>query len=145
MHYQKQIEHAAFLAGGSTYAAPFQLVGDFLKEQKSTKLSFVKPTCATGVEPANLWDVLPAKVSKTMSEALVKMDNMLRGFALPDAVLTGVETRSSSPVRIIRDEFYQSNVRGLFPCGEGAGYAGGIISAGVDGLRCAEAVLLDLN
>lgn len=145
MHYQKQIEHAAFLAGGSTYAAPFQLVGDFLKEQKSTKLSFVKPTCATGVEPSNLWDVLPSKVSKTMSEALVKMDNMLRGFALPDAVLTGVETRSSSPVRIIRDEFYQSNVRGLFPCGEGAGYAGGIISAGVDGLRCAEAVLLDLN
>ena len=80
-----------------------------------------------------------------MSEAIVKMDNMLHGFALPDAVLTGVETRSSSPVRILRDEFYQSNIRGLFPCGEGAGYAGGIVSAGVDGLRCAEAIISDLN
>lgn len=145
MFYQREIEHAAFLAGGSTYEAPCQLVGDFLKQQKSTKLSFVKPTCPTGVHPTNLWDILPDRVSKTMSEAIVKMDNMLHGFALPDAVLTGVETRSSSPVRILRDEFYQSNIRGLFPCGEGAGYAGGIVSAGVDGLRCAEAIISDLN
>ena len=78
-----------------------------------------------------------------MAKAIVKMDNSLNGFALPDGVLTAPETRSSSPVRILRDDLYQANIRGLYPCGEGAGYAGGIVSAGVDGIRCAHAVLLD--
>jgi uncharacterized FAD-dependent dehydrogenase len=78
-----------------------------------------------------------------MADAIVQMDKKLKGFALADAVLTAPETRSSSPVRILRDELYQANIRGLYPCGEGAGYAGGIVSAGVDGIRCAHAVLLD--
>ena len=87
--------------------------------------------------------VLPSKVINTMRDALVQMDKKLKGFAMDDAVLTAPETRSSSPVRIIRDEFYQTNIRGLYPCGEGAGYAGGIVSAAVDGVKCAEAVLSD--
>ena len=87
--------------------------------------------------------VLPKKVVDTMRDALVQMDKKLPGFAMAEAVLTAPETRSSSPVRIIRDEFYQTNIRGLYPCGEGAGYAGGIVSAAVDGVKCAEAVLSD--
>ena len=91
----------------------------------------------------NLRDVLPERVTETMCEALLKMDKMLAGFANSEAVLTGPETRSSSPVRIVRDEFFQTAANGVFPCGEGAGYAGGIISAAVDGIKCAEAVLRD--
>ena len=87
--------------------------------------------------------VLPKKVTDTMADAIVQMDKKLKGFALHDAVLTAPETRSSSPVRILRDEVYQTNIRGLYPCGEGAGYAGGIVSAGVDGIKCAHAVLED--
>jgi uncharacterized FAD-dependent dehydrogenase len=88
-------------------------------------------------------EILPRKVTDTMREALVKMDRMLSGFALPDAVLTAPESRSSSPVRILRNDILQSNIRGVYPCGEGAGYAGGIVSAAVDGIKCAHAVLLD--
>ena len=139
---QTQIEQKAFIVGGSDYSAPCQLVGDFLKGQSSTKLSFVRPTCPTGVKPGDIRQVLPKKVTDTMADAIVQMDKKLKGFALADAVLTAPESRSSSPVRILRDEFYQTNVRGLYPCGEGAGYAGGIVSAGVDGIKCAHAVLL---
>ncbi len=140
---QKQMEQKAFILGGGDYSAPCQLVGDFLKEQKSTKLSFVDPTCPTGVTPSDIRQVLPKKVTDTMAEAIVQMDKKLKGFALADAVLTAPETRSSSPVRILRDDIYQTNVRGLYPCGEGAGYAGGIVSAAVDGIKCAHAVLGD--
>ena len=140
---QREMEQKAFILGGGDYAAPCQLVGDFLKGEKSTKLSFVNPTCPTGVTPSDIRAVLPKKVTDTMADAIVQMDKKLKGFALPDAVLTAPETRSSSPVRIIRDEVYQTNVRGLYPCGEGAGYAGGIVSAGVDGIKCAHAVLED--
>lgn len=140
---QREIEEKAFYHGGSNYASPAQLVGDFLNDKKSTKLSFVKPTCPTGVECADLRQVLPKRVTDTLSDALLKMNNMLKGFAMPEAVLTGAETRSSSPVRILRDEFFQTNVSGLFPSGEGAGYAGGIVSAAVDGIKCAHAVLND--
>lgn len=140
---QRDIEEKAFYHGGSNYASPAQLVGDFLEDRKSTKLGYVKPTCPTGVECADLRQVLPKKVTDTLSDALLKMNNMLKGFAMPEAVLTGAETRSSSPVRIIRDEFFQTNVSGLFPSGEGAGYAGGIVSAAVDGIKCAHAVLND--
>lgn len=140
---QRQMEQKAFVLGGGDYAAPCQLVGDFLNEKKSTRLSFVRPSCPTGVTPSDIREVLPKKVTDTMAEAIVKMDKKLKGFALPDAVLTAPETRSSSPVRILRDEVYQTNIRGLYPCGEGAGYAGGIVSAGVDGIRCAHAVLED--
>lgn len=143
MYWQREIEQKAFTLGGGDYTAPAQTVGDFINNVKSTKLGTVKPSCPTGVSLCNLRDLLPQKVTDTMLEALPKMDRMLNGFAMNDAVLTAPETRSSSPVRILRDEFYQTNIRGLYPCGEGAGYAGGIVSAGVDGIRCAEAVLSD--
>lgn len=141
IYYQREMEQKAFELGGGDYHAPAQLVGDFLNQIPSTKLGSVEPTCPTGVTPSDLTKVLPKKVTDTMRDAIVKMDAKLKGFALPDAVLTGPETRSSSPVRILRDEFCQTNIRGLFPCGEGAGYAGGIVSAGVDGIKCAEALL----
>ncbi|MGN0448606.1 MAG: NAD(P)/FAD-dependent oxidoreductase [Acutalibacteraceae bacterium] len=140
---QRQMEQKAFILGGGDYSAPCQLVGDFLKGERSTKLSFVNPSCPTGVTPSDIRQVLPKKVTDTMADAIVQMDKKLKGFALPDAVLTAPETRSSSPVRILRDDIFQTNVRGLYPCGEGAGYAGGIVSAGVDGIRCAHAVLGD--
>ena len=145
MYWQRQIEQAAFRAGGSNYRAPAQLVGDFLADRPSTRLGAVHPSCPTGVVMSDLRKILPKKVTDTYADALLKMDKMLKGFAMPEAVFTAPETRSSSPVRILRDEIYQSNIRGLYPCGEGAGYAGGIVSAGVDGVRCAYAVLADEN
>lgn len=143
MYYQREIEQKAFLMGGGDYTAPAQTVGDFLSGTASGKGSFINPSCPTGVNYTNLRDLLPQKVTETMCDALVKMDRMLNGFAMPEAILTAPETRSSAPVRIIRDEFYQTKVRGLYPCGEGAGYAGGIVSAGVDGIKVAEAILKD--
>ena len=144
MYFQRQIEQKAFLLGGGDYTAPAMLVGDFLRGAPSSQtLGSVTPTCPTGVRLSNLYDLLPERVTQTMREAIVKMDTMLQGFAFPEAVLTAPETRSSSPVRIVRDEFFQSKANGLFPCGEGAGYAGGIVSAAVDGIKCAEAVLRD--
>lgn len=145
---QRKMERAAFDLGGKDYTAPAQLVGDFLKDQKSTKLGAVKPSCPTGTTPSDLRQVLPKKVTDTMAEGIVLMDGKLKGFAMPEAVLTGPEARSSSPVRIVRDDFYQCFLQGeplggVYPCGEGAGYAGGIVSAGVDGIRTAEAILLD--
>jgi uncharacterized FAD-dependent dehydrogenase len=140
---QKQIEHTAYDLGGGDYAAPCQLVGDFLANRPSKRLSFVKPSFSTGVTPSDIRRCLPKKVTDTMAQALVQMDKKLRGFALPDAVLTAPESRSSSPVRILRDDIFQSNIRGVYPCGEGAGYAGGIVSAAVDGIKCAHAVLED--
>lgn len=140
---QRNIEHKAYDLAGGGYAAPCQLVGDFLNDTPSKKLSFVKASFTTGVTPSDLRQVLPKKVTDTMAYALVQMDKKLKGFALPDAVLTGPESRSSSPVRIIRDDVFQTNIRGIYPCGEGAGYAGGIVSAAVDGIKCAHAVLED--
>ncbi|MBQ4208491.1 MAG: hypothetical protein II621_09320 [Clostridia bacterium] len=140
---QRQLEQTAFCLGGGDYTAPCQLVGDFLADRPSKKLSFVKPSFTTGVVPSDIRQCLPKKVTDTMAQAIVLMDEKLRGFALPDAVLTAPESRSSSPVRIVRDDILQSNVRGLYPCGEGAGYAGGIVSAAVDGIKCAHAVLED--
>lgn len=141
---QREIEEKAFVCGGGDFTAPAQLVGDFLQNVRSTQLGSVNPTCPTGVKMGNIREILPTKVTATMADAIVKMGTQLKGFDLPDAVLTAPETRSSSPVRILRDEFYQSlKVRGLYPCGEGAGYAGGIVSAAVDGVRCAHAVLSD--
>ena len=140
---QRQMEHKAYELGGGDYAAPCQLVGDFLNDTPSKKLSFVNPSFTTGVTPSDIRRVLPKKVTDTMAYALVQMDKKLKGFALADAVLTAPESRSSSPVRIIRDDIYQANIRGIYPCGEGAGYAGGIVSAAVDGIKCAHAVLED--
>ena len=143
IYYQREIEHRAFELAGGDYRAPAQLVGDFLKGEKSTQLGNVNPTCPTGVSLTNLDDCLPQKVSATMKSAIVEMDKKLNGFNLYDAVLTAPETRSSSSVRILRDEFCQCNISGVYPCGEGAGYAGGIVSAAVDGIKCAHAVLED--
>ena len=140
---QRKIEHTAFDLGGGDYAAPCQLVGDFLAERPSKRLSFVRPSFSTGVTPSDIRRCLPKNVTDTMASALLQMDRKLHGFALPDAVLTAPESRSSSPVRILRDDILQSNIRGVYPCGEGAGYAGGIVSAAVDGIKCAHAVLED--
>lgn len=140
---QRQIERSAFVEGGSTYSAPCQTVGDFLKNRPSRKLGFVKPSCPTGVNPTDIRKVMPVGITDSIEAALHSFDKKLEGFALPEAVLTAPESRSSSPVRIIRDEFRQASIKGIFPCGEGAGYAGGIVSAAVDGIKCAEAVLAD--
>lgn len=140
---QRGIESKAFELGGRDYTAPAQLVGDFLKGVPSKKLGAVKPTCTTGVSLGEIKNVLPAAVTESIRLAICAFDKKLSGFALSDAVLTAPESRSSSPVRILRDEFRQSSIKGIFPCGEGAGYAGGIVSAAVDGIRSAEAVLED--
>ncbi len=143
IYYQREIEHTAYLLAGGDYRAPAQLVGDFLAGKESKKLGSVNPTCPTGVTLTNLDECLPQKVSATMKSAIVEMDKKLNGFNMYDAVLTAPETRSSSSVRILRDEFCQCNISGVYPCGEGAGYAGGIVSAAVDGIKCAHAVLSD--
>lgn len=143
IYYQREIEQKAFELAGGNYKAPAQLVGDFLKGEKSTALGEVEPTYPLGVTLTSLDECLPEKVTNTMKSAIVQMDGKLSGFALYDAVLTAPETRSSSSVRILRDEFLQCNIRGVYPCGEGAGYAGGIVSAAVDGIKCAHAVLTD--
>ena len=143
IYYQKEIEHKAYVLAGGNYKAPAQLVGDFLTGKASKALGDVQPTYPIGVTLTDLDECLPEKVSKTMKSAIVEMDKKLNGFNLYDAVLTAPETRSSSSVRIVRDEFLQCNIRGVYPCGEGAGYAGGIVSAAVDGIKCAHAVLSD--
>ncbi len=141
--FQRNIEKTAFIAGGCNYTAPGQTVGDFLNNRASKKLGSVNPTCPTGVTPTDIRKVLPDFVCETIAQSVVAFDKKLHGFSLPDAVLTAPESRSSSPVRILRDEFRQASIKGIFPCGEGAGYAGGIVSAAVDGIKCAEAVLAD--
>ncbi len=142
MYLQREIEQKAFSMGGGDYTAPAQLLGDFLKDSPSTKLGAVNPSCPTGVTMTDIRQVLPKKVTDTIAGAIYEFDKKLNGFNLYDAVLTAPESRSSSPIRICRDEFFQATrLRGLYPSGEGAGYAGGIVSAAVDGIRCAEAVL----
>ena len=138
--FQETWERAAYAAGGRSFHAPAQSAADFLAGRRSGSLSGVFPTYRPGVTPGALEDCLPGYVTETLRAALPVFDRKLKGFADGGAVLTGVETRSSSPVRILRDETYQSPVRGLYPCGEGAGYAGGITSAAVDGIRVAEAL-----
>lgn len=138
--FQERWEQAAFHAGGASYHAPAQMVGDFLAGRTSTALSGIQATYCPGVTPGQLDNCLPDYVTDTLRSALSVFDKKLHGFADGRALLTGVETRSSSPVRILRDQSFQSSLRGLYPCGEGAGYAGGITSAAVDGIRVAEAV-----
>ena len=140
VRFQEQWEQAAFRVGGESAFAPAQLVGDFLQNIPSQGPGTILPTYRPGVTWTRLEECLPGYVTDTLRESLPLMDRKLRGFAAPEGVLTGVETRSSSPVRILRDEHLQSTLRGLYPCGEGAGYAGGIVSAAVDGIRVAEAV-----
>jgi uncharacterized FAD-dependent dehydrogenase len=144
--YQRHWESAAFIAGGGDYRAPAQLVGDFLAGRPSTGLGEVLPSYKPGVIPTDLAQCLPDFAVEAMREALLAFDKQVPGFARPDALMTGVETRTSSPIRIPRGFDFQSvNTVGLFPAGEGAGYAGGILSAGVDGIRVAEALALTLT
>ena len=143
MQWQRQIEEAAFTISGS-YRAPAQKVGDFLAGKASTEAGSVQPTYRPGVHWCDLHDVLPGKITDALAEALPKLEGNLKGFASPDAVMTAPETRSSSPVRILRDETRQSVIRGVYPTGEGAGYAGGIMSAAIDGIQTAEAILASL-
>ena len=142
MEWQREIERACFVAAGGTYAAPAQTVGDFLRGVPSAQAGKVCPTYHPGVRWCDLHGVLPAALTGVLEAAIPALGHTLRGFDDPDAVLTAPETRSSSPVRIVRDaQSLQSAIGGLYPCGEGAGYAGGITSAAVDGMRVAEKII----
>ena len=139
MYFQEELEKKAFELGGKNYNAPIQRVEDFLENKTTTNLGKIKPTYMPGVTFANLNEILPEFVSNTLKEGLTELDQKLHGFAEHDAIMTGVETRSSSPVQITRDKETMNsiNVQGLYPCGEGAGYAGGIMTAAIDGIKCA--------
>lgn len=143
MYFQEDLEKKAYKLGGENYNAPIQKVGDFLENKKTTELGNVKPTYRPGVTMANLNEILPQFVSETLKEGIIELDKKMHGFGNKDAILTGVETRSSSPIQITRDRenLNSINVKGLYPCGEGAGYAGGIMTAAVDGIRCAIKIL----
>ena len=141
MYWQREIERAAFALGGGNYHAPAQTVGDFLAHRASTGQGAVTPTYRPGVTWCDLHALYPARITSVLENALPALGKKLAGFDAPDAVMTAPETRSSSPVRIVRDATLQASLLGVYPCGEGAGYAGGISSAAVDGMRCAEAVL----
>ncbi len=145
IEFQREWESKAFAAGGSSYAAPAQRVGDFLAGRPSVAQGEIEPSYTPGVHWTDLAQCLPPFVVTALREALPAFEKQIRGFAMEDAVMTGVETRTSSPIRITRGADFQSlNTRGLYPAGEGAGYAGGILSAGVDGIKVAEAVALAL-
>lgn len=135
MYFQRKLEENAFIAGDKTYRAPAVLVGDFLRRKISQKFGEVQPSYLPGVVLDSFNRVLPSEITDSLRLGIVEMAKKLHGFDSYEAILTGVETRSSSPVRIVRDETMQSNIKGLYPCGEGAGYAGGITSAAADGLK----------
>jgi uncharacterized protein len=145
IEFQRRWEERAFELGGGNYCAPGQLVGDFIAGRPSTSLGSVEPSYKPGVLPTDLSTSLPDYVIDAIREALPQIDKKIPGFAMHDAVLTGVETRTSSPIRVRRKDDYQSvNVEGLYPAGEGAGYAGGIYSAAIDGIEVAEALALKM-
>ena len=139
---QRDLESFAYELGGENYNAPAQRLGDFMRDQPSTKLGSVIPSYKPGVTLCNLSDLVPGFVSEAIREAIPEFNKQINGFAMEDAMLTGVETRTSSPISIKRnnDDLQSVNTRGLYPAGEGAGYAGGILSAAVDGIKIAEAV-----
>lgn len=142
MHFQRRLEEKAFLVGGGAYSAPVTSVGDFLAHRTATGLGKVRPSYRPSVKLASPDEYLPDFVCETLRLGIREMGRKIKGFDAPDAVLTGIESRSSSPVRINRGADFQSlSLKGLFPCGEGAGYAGGIVSAAVDGMKCAEAAI----
>lgn len=140
VRFQTHWEQLAYRQGGGNFVAPAQLVGDFLAQRSSQGPGDIAPTYTPGVKWTDVGLCLPDYVTQTLRDALPIFDRKVRGFAKEDAVLTGVETRSSSPVRVVRDERLQSALGGVYPCGEGCGYAGGIVSAAVDGIRVAEAI-----
>ena len=140
MHWQRELEQKAFDLGGGSYFAPCQRLGDFLAGVATKDEGSVKPSYMPGVKYADLNEVLPEFVAETLKKAFLEFDKKMKGFLVDDALLTGLETRSSAPVRILRDESFQSNIKGLYPIGEGAGYAGGIMSSAADGIKCAEII-----
>lgn len=141
IEFQRKWEHKAFVLGGGNYTAPIQLVGDFLKNKPSTHFGKVEPTYRPGVQLCNIADCMPDFVTKSLQMGIVDLDKKLHGFAFPDALLTALETRSSSPVRIVRNENCETPFKNIYSAGEGAGYAGGIVSSALDGLKVAEAVI----
>lgn len=141
LEFQRQWEQKAYELGGSNYCAPAQLVGDFLAGRPSSKLGEVSPSYLPGIKLTSIEACLPDYVTRSLKKALPLMNNKITGFAHPEAVLTAIETRSSAPLRVLRDENCQSNIKGIYPCGEGAGYAGGIVSSAIDGLAVAEAII----
>ncbi len=145
IYFQKELEEKAFILGGSNYYAPIQKVEDFLNNQKSSTIGLVIPSYLPGTTLSNLNEILPEFVSSTLKEGILYFDKKLKGFAHPDSILTGVETRSSSPVKIPRNTKFVSNIDGIYPCGEGAGYAGGIMSAAVDGIKTSLSILGAMN
>ncbi len=145
IEFQRSLERSSFKHGGGDYKAPAQLVKDFLNHNPSTSLGKVTPSFTRGVTLTNLHDVLPTFICSALEESLYALGNKLDIFNDGDAVMTAVESRSSSPITIYRDENYNSTISGLYPCGEGAGYAGGIVSAGIDGIRTAEKIIEKYN
>lgn len=140
IEFQRKLEEMAYKTGGGGYVAPCQRVGDFVNGVASTDKGSVLPSYKPDVKYTNLWDVLPPFVANSLKDALIELDKKTKGFLMEDAILTGVETRSSAPLRIVRNENMQSSFAGIYPIGEGAGYAGGIMSAAVDGIKCAEMI-----
>lgn len=141
IEFQRRWERAAYSVGGGNYCAPVQLVGDFLKGRVSSEIKSIKPSYRPGINFASLASCLPDYVTISLQAAIPLLDKKIKGFAHPDAILTGVETRSSAPVRLERNEKRESNIFGIYPAGEGAGHAGGIVSSAIDGLAAAEAII----
>ncbi len=141
IEFQRHWEKKAYQAGGSDYSAPTQLVKDFLQDKASKEIGVIKPSYQPGIKLTKLNSCLPDYIINSLKEAIPLMDRKIKGFAHPDAILTGVETRSSAPVRLIRNKECESNIKGVYPAGEGAGYAGGIVSSAIDGLTVAEALI----
>lgn len=138
LRFQEELEKKAFILGGSNYFAPVQLAKDYVKNRTTTKINKVKPTYSVGYKLVNLNGLFPEFIEIALKDGLTKLNSKINNFYNSSTLLTAVETRSSSPLRIIRDENFNSTIKGLIPCGEGAGYAGGIMSAAVDGIKCAE-------
>ncbi|MBR1736262.1 MAG: hypothetical protein IJ736_04495 [Firmicutes bacterium] len=141
IEFQRKLERAAFDVGGRNYFAPVQSVGDILIDRESRELGDVVPTYRPGVTPCDMRDIFPEEIYQSIKRGIIEFDKKLKGFADKNAVLTAIESRSSSPIRIVRDERLYSAIDGVMPCGEGCGYAGGIMSAAADGIRCAERII----
>lgn len=144
MKFQIDLEHKAFDLGGGNYYAPAQLAKDFVLKQPSTHINNVTPTYRPGVKLVNLWDLFPEYISEALREGLLYFDSKIPGFLDDNAIMTAVESRSSAPVWIVRDKQYQTNIKGIYPIGEGAGSAGGIMTSAIDGIKCAEIIIGNL-
>lgn len=141
MYFQREFEQKAFILAGGGYKAPLQLVGDFLNNRVTTSIGSIKPTYEPGYTFVNFKNFFPEYISQTLHEALLDFDRKIKGFAMDEAILTGVESRSSSPIRMNRNDQGESNILGIYPMGEGAGYAGGIMSSAIDGIKQAESII----